>query len=80
MALGESQGGVTDRAYIMAPPNYAYVIEKEPGSFLDCGKGLDRRLTDAAGRDRAGLACGVTLTETLAIPAAAESARIIIHY
>lgn len=80
VALGESQGGVTDRAYIMAPPNYAYVIEKEPGSFLDCGQGLDRRLTDAAGRDLAGLACGVTLTETLAIPAAAESARIIIHY
>lgn len=79
-ALGESQGGVTDRAYISAPPNYLYIVEKEPGSFLDCGQGMDRRLTDRAGRDLAGLSCGVTLTETMIIPAAADSARIIIHY
>lgn len=80
VALGESQGGVTDRAYISAPPNYAYVVDKEPGSFLDCGEGMDQRVTDRAGRDLAGLSCGVTLTETLVIPAAAKSARIIIHY
>ncbi|MEQ8179479.1 MAG: hypothetical protein RIC52_14905 [Amphiplicatus sp.] len=79
-ALGESQGGVTDRAYISAPPNYLYIVEKEPGSFLDCGEGMGERLTDQAGRDLAGLSCGVTLTETMIIPAAAESARIIIHY
>ncbi|MEQ8935881.1 MAG: hypothetical protein RIE56_08835 [Amphiplicatus sp.] len=79
-ALGESQGGVTDRAYISAPPHYLYIVEKEPGSFLDCGEGMDERLTDEAGRDLAGLSCGVTLTETMIIPAAAESARIIIHY
>lgn len=79
-ALGESQGGVTDRAYITAPPNYAYVVEREPGSFLDCGEGMDQRRTDADGRDLAALACGVTLTETVVIPAAAESARIVIHY
>lgn len=79
-ALGESQGGVTDRAYISAPPNYLYIVEKEPGSFLDCGEGMDQRLTDEAGRDLAGLSCGVTLTETMIIPAAAESARIVIHY
>ncbi|MEE2690972.1 MAG: hypothetical protein VX640_05445 [Pseudomonadota bacterium] len=80
VALGDSEGGVTDRAYISAPPNYLYIVEKEPGSFLDCGEGMDARLTDDAGRDLAGLSCGVTLTETMVIPAAAESARIIIHY
>ncbi len=80
VALGDSRGGVTDRAYVMAPPNYAYVVEKEPGSFLDCGEGVTQRATDADGRDLAGLRCGVTLTETIVIPAAAVSARIIIHY
>jgi hypothetical protein len=80
VALGESHGGVTDRAYVMAPPNWAYVIEREPGSFLDCGEGMDQRMADTDGRDLASLRCGVTLTETLAIPAAAQSARIIVHF
>lgn len=80
VALGESQGGVTDRAFISAPPNWAFVVEREPGSFLDCGTGMDVRVADESGRDMAGLRCGVTLTETLAIPAAAESARIIVHF
>lgn len=80
LALGDSLGGVTDRAYISAPPNWTYVIEREPGSFLDCGEGMDVRQTDADGRDLAGLSCGVTLTETIVIPAAARSARIIVHY
>lgn len=80
VALGDSDGGVTDRAYVSAPPNYLYVVEKEPGSFLDCGEGREARLTDGSGRDLAGLACGVTLTETMVIPAAADSARIIVHY
>lgn len=80
VALGDSQGGVTDRAYIAAPPHFAYVIEREAGSFLDCGDGMDVRSADADGRDLAALSCGVTLTETLAIPAAAESARIVVHY
>ena len=80
VALGDSQGGVTDRAYVSAPPNYLYIVEKEPGSFLDCGEGRETRATDAEGRDLAGLTCGVTLTETMVIPAAAESARLIVHY
>lgn len=80
IAIGEGAGGITDRAYVAAPPNYLYVVEKEPGSFLDCGEGQDSRATDADGRDMAVLRCGVTLTETIVIPAAASSARIIIHY
>ena len=80
IALGESRGGVTDRAYVTAPPNWAFVLEREAGSFLDCGEGMDARVTDDAGRDLAGLRCDVTLTETVVIPAASQSARIIIHY
>lgn len=80
VAVGEGAGGITDRAYVTAPPNYLYVVEKERGSFLDCGQGQETRATDADGRDRAVLRCGVTLTETVVIPAAASSARIIVHY
>jgi hypothetical protein len=80
IAMGEGVGGITDRAYVAAPPNYLYVIEKERGSFLDCGEGQDGHATDEDGRDMAVLRCGVTLTETVVIPAAASSARIIIHY
>ena len=80
VALGESEGGITDRAFVTAPPNYLYVVEKEPGSFLDCGEGLETRATDASGRDLAALVCGVTLTETVVIPAASASARLVIHY
>lgn len=80
IVIGDGVGGVTDRAYVTAPPNYLYVVEKERGSFLDCGEGQDVRATDNDGRDLATLRCGVTLTETIVIPAAAASARIIIHY
>jgi hypothetical protein len=80
VALGDSQGGITDRAFVSAPPNWSYVIEREPGSFLDCGEGMDARVADADGRDIASLTCGVTLTETIVIPAAAESARVIVHF
>ncbi len=80
LALGESHGGITDQAYVMAPPHWLYVVEKERGSFLDCGEGQETRQTDSAGRDVAALTCGVTLTETIVIPAAAASARIIVHY
>lgn len=80
IAIGESQGGVTDRAYVSAPPAYAFTIERQAGSFLDCGEGDETRRTDAAGRDMASLSCGVTLTETIVIPAAADSARIVVHY
>ena len=80
LALGESHGGITDQAYVMAPPHWLYVVEKERGSFLDCGEGRETRQTDSAGRDVAALTCGVTLTETIVIPAAAASARIIVHY
>ena len=80
IAIGDGAGGVTDRAYVTAPPHYLYVVEKERGSFLDCGEGQDVRAADADGRDLATLRCGVTLTETIVIPAAAASARIIVHY
>ncbi len=80
VAVGDGSGGVTDRAYVSAPPNYVYVVEKERGSFLDCGEGQETRATDADGRDLAGLDCGVTLTETIVIPAAAASARLVVHY
>ena len=80
LAAGESQGGVTDRAYVSAPPHYTFVVERQPGSFLDCGDGAETRTTDRAGRDMASLSCGVTLTETTVIPAAAVSARIVVHY
>jgi hypothetical protein len=80
VAIGESLGGITDRAFVLAPPHWAYVVEREPGSFVDCGEGMDPRATDSNGRDVAVLQCGVTITETVVIPAAAASARIIIHY
>ena len=80
LAIGEAAGGVTDRAFITAPPNYLFVVERERGSFLDCGTGQDVHATDADGRDMAILRCGVTLTETIVIPAASQSARIIVHY
>ena len=80
LAIGEAHGGIADEAFVIAPPHYLYVVEKEPGSFLDCGEGQETRLTDDAGRDAAALTCGVTLTETIVIPAASASARIIVHY
>lgn len=80
VAVGEGAGGVTDHAWVTAPPNYLYVVERERGSFLDCGEGQELRAADADGRDRAALRCGVTLTETIVIPAAASSARVIIHF
>jgi len=80
VAVGEGAGGITDHAYVTAPPSYLYVVERARGDFLDCGEGRDVRATDEDGRDRAHLRCGVTLTETIIIPAAAASARIIIHY
>ncbi|MEO0880286.1 MAG: hypothetical protein AAFY22_11320, partial [Pseudomonadota bacterium] len=80
LSFGESVGGVTDHANIVAPPDWAYVVEREAGSFLDCGDGMDAGGADSDGRSRAPLDCGVTLTETLIIPAAAKSARIIVHF
>lgn len=80
LAIGEAHGGIADEAYVIAPPRYLYVVEREPGSFLDCGEGQETRATDEAGRDAAALSCGVTLTETIVIPAASTSARIIVHY
>ena len=80
VTLGDPSDGVADRAYVTAPPNYRYVVMKSPGSFVDCGASVEVRTVDAAGRDLAGLSCAVTLTETIVIPAAAQSARLIVHY
>ena len=80
VAVGDGAAGVTDRAWVSAPPHYGYIVEKERGSFLDCGEGQEERKADADGRDMTPLRCGVTLTETITIPAAASSARIIVHF
>ena len=80
VALGDSYEGVADGAHVMAPPNYRYVVMKEPGSFVDCGAETAAGRTDESGRDWAELACEVSLTETVVIPAASSSARIIVHY
>lgn len=80
LALGEARDGVTDRAYVLAPPNYRYEVARTPGSFVDCGEGHEARRADSAGRDTTAFVCSVTLTETIVIPTAAQSARIVIHY
>ncbi|MEO1015029.1 MAG: hypothetical protein AAFX08_07550 [Pseudomonadota bacterium] len=80
VALADARDGVTDAAFVVAPPNYRYVVAREPGSFVDCGAGAEAKATDESGRGVAGLACAVTLTETIVIPAASRSARVIIHY
>lgn len=80
LVIGEGADGITDRAYVIAPPNWYYVVDIEPGSFLNCGDFTQARKTDDDGRDQASLNCGVTLTETVVIPAASTSATITIHY
>jgi len=80
LVIGEGAGGITDRAYVIAPPNWYYVVDIEPGSFLNCGERVEARMTDGDGRDEALITCGVTLTETVVIPAASTSATITIHY
>lgn len=80
IALGASEGGVTDHAYVVAPPDWAYVTARAPGSFLDCGEGAEVRRTDHDGRDAPQLSCGVSITETLVVPAASHRARLIVHY
>lgn len=80
VSLAEATDGVTDTAFVLAPPHYRYVVVREPGSFVDCGEGQEARSADSDGRGHADLSCAVTLTETVVIPAAAQSARIIIHY
>lgn len=80
VALGEPDGGITDHVFVAAPPNFQVVIERNSGSFVDCGDGMDLTRTDAAGRRMSDLDCRVTLTETVVIPAASASATVIIHY
>ncbi|MEO0400245.1 MAG: hypothetical protein AAF224_12580 [Pseudomonadota bacterium] len=80
VALGDARDGVADRVYVAAPPGYVFVVTKETGSFLDCGADAEVRAADADGRDSPSLTCAVALTETIVIPAASESARLIIHY
>lgn len=80
IALGDARDGIADRAFVLAPPNYRYVVARSPGSFVDCGEGSEPRRTNQSGRDTTSLTCAVTLTETIVIPAAAQSARLIVHY
>jgi len=80
IAPGDSKAGITDRAFIVAPPNWSYAVERQRGSFLDCGEGMDMSQSDENGRGLTPLKCGVTLTETVVVPAASTSARIIVHF
>lgn len=80
VAVGDGAAGVTDKIFVAAPPNYRFVVQRAPGSFLDCGAGQDARTADADGRDAPPLYCAVTLTETMVIPAAAASATVIVHF
>lgn len=80
VAAGENRGGVIDSVHVMAPPGWAFVLETQAGSFVDCGNETIAQHTDADGRSTVSLTCGVTLAETLVIPAAARSARIVIHH
>ena len=77
---GPSKGGVIDTLYVTAPKNTLYTLEKQPGSFVDCGTSREMRRTDQDGREAVTLSCGVTITETLVIPAASERALMIIHF
>lgn len=80
VAAGENRGGVIDVVHVMAPPGWSFVLETQAGSFVDCGDDILVNQTDADGRSTVKLSCGVTLAETLVIPAAARSARIVIHH
>ncbi len=80
IAPGAATGGVISKLYVTAPPNYAFEIEKDPGSFVNCGEGSENHSADHNGRQTTVLVCGVTITETLVIPAAARSARLVVHF
>ncbi len=80
VALGENLGGVLDRVFVAAPPNWQFTVALTPGSFLDCGSGMAVAQTADDGRDVFPVSCGVTLTETLVIPSASRPAQLIIHY
>ncbi|WP_306250802.1 hypothetical protein [Parvularcula sp. IMCC14364] len=80
VVLGENLGGVLDRIYVAAPPNWQFTVSVAPGSFLDCGSGMAVAQTDEDGRDVFPMTCGVTLPETLVIPSASKPARVIIHF
>lgn len=77
---GENLGGMADSLHVVAPPNWQLVMEIAPGTFLDCGKGMQLLQADDDGRTKVPLSCGVTLTETLVIPSASKPAELIIHY
>ena len=80
IAIGEGAGGITDRAFVVASPNSIFEVQIRPGSFLNCGDQTETGIADADGRFQATMTCGVTLTETIVIPAASESATITVHY
>ncbi|MCI5047494.1 MAG: hypothetical protein MRY59_08325 [Aquisalinus sp.] len=80
VVLGDNLGGVLDRIYIAAPPNWQFTVSVERGSFLDCGAGMAVAQTDQDGRDVFPMTCGVTLPETLIIPSASKPAQVTIHF
>ena len=80
IAIGDGSGGITDRAFVVAPPNSYFEVQIRPGSFLNCGNQTESGVADGDGRFQASMTCGVTLTETVVIPAASESATITVHY
>lgn len=80
VALGDSYGGVTDRAYVLGPPNWAFTTTRASGAFLDCGAGEDLSSLDENGQKTLRLDCGVTLTETVSVPRVGARARLIVHF
>ena len=77
---GDNLGGVTDRAFVAAPPGTSFEISVIPGHFLDCGRGSIMRQTDAAGQALIALDCGVTQPETLILPDIGKPALLMVHF
>lgn len=80
LAPGKSSGGVIDQLFVVAPPGWQFTLETHAGSFVDCGDVSQTLQTDTAGRHTVAMSCGVTITETLVIPTASQSARVVIHH
>ena len=80
IVAGRSHGGIINELYVTVPPSWSYQVERVSGSFVDCGSGVSEHAGDPNGRGQIRLSCGVTLTETLVIPAASQSAKFVIHH
>ena len=80
LAAADPVSGITDAVFLFGPPDYAYVVQKTPGAFLDCGDGARASAHDADGQSALDLTCGVTVTETVSVPQFGAKARVIVYY